>query len=93
MVVEVATEIVIAIMAISFFTVLLPLTTVVPVVITPVIAASVVIVVIAVVVELDIIVVGRVLVIVVIASVSPCIDARSHVIIIAYVVVWAGGCA
>jgi hypothetical protein len=64
----------------------------VPVVITPVIAASVVIVVIVVVVELAIIVVGRVPVIAIIASISPWIDARSHVIIVAYVVVWAGKC-
>jgi hypothetical protein len=80
-------------MAISFVTVLLSLTTVVPVVITPVIAASVVIVVIVTVVELAIIVVGRVPVIAVIAPVSPWIDARSHMIIVAYVVVWAGGSA
>jgi hypothetical protein len=86
-------EIVIAIMAISFITMLLPLTTVVPVVITPVIVASVVILVIAAVVELAIIIVGRVPAIVIIISVSPWIDARSRVIIIAYVVVWAGGCA
>jgi hypothetical protein len=45
------------------------------------------------VVELAIIVVGRVPAITVIASISPWIDARSHVIIIAYVVVWVGGCA
>jgi hypothetical protein len=77
----------IAIMVISFVTVLLPLTTVVTVVITPVIAASVVIVVIAVVVELAIIIVGRVPTIAIVISVSPWIDARSHVIIIAYVVV------
>jgi hypothetical protein len=31
--------------------------------------------------------------IVVIAPVSPWIDARSHVIVVAYVVVWAGGCS
>jgi hypothetical protein len=43
------TEIMIAVMAISFATVLLPPTTVVSVVITPIIAASIVIVVIAVV--------------------------------------------
>jgi hypothetical protein len=84
---------VIAIMAISFVIVLLPPMTVVPMVITPVIAASVVIVVIAVVVELAIIVAGRVPAIAVIASVSPWIDARSHVIIVAYMVVWVGGCA
>jgi hypothetical protein len=87
MVVEVVTEIVIAIMAISFVTVLLSLTTVVPVVIMPVIASSVIIVVIVVVVKLVIIVAGRVPAIAVIAFVSPWIDARSHVIIIAYVVV------
>jgi hypothetical protein len=80
-------------MAISFVTVFLPLTTVVPVVITLVIAASVFILVIATVVELAIIVVGRVPTIVIVISVSPWIDARSHVIIIAYVVVWASGCA
>jgi hypothetical protein len=56
-------------------------------VITPVIATSVVIVVIVVVVELAIIIVGRVPAIAVIASVSPWIDARSHVIIVAYMVV------
>jgi hypothetical protein len=81
---------VIAIMAISFVTVLLPLTTVVPVVITPVITASAVTIVIAAVVELAIIVAGRIPTIAIIASVSPWIDARNHVII---VVVWAGGCA
>jgi hypothetical protein len=85
------TEIVIAITAISFVTVLLPSTTVVPMVIMPVIAASVIIVVIMAVVELAIIITGRVPAIVVIAAVSPWIDARSHVIVIAYMVVWAGG--
>jgi hypothetical protein len=60
---------------------------VVPVVIVPVIAALVVIVVIVAVVELAIIVAGRVPMIVVIAPFSPWIDARSHVIIVAYVVV------
>jgi hypothetical protein len=84
---------VIAIAAISFVTVLLPLTTVVPVVITPVIAVSVIIVVIVAVVELAIIVAGRVPAIIVIAPVSPWIDARSHVIVIAYMVVWASGCS
>jgi hypothetical protein len=72
---------------------LLPPTTVVPVVITPVIATSVVIVVIVAVVELAIIIAWRVPVIAIIASVNPWIDARSHVIIIAYVVVWADRCA
>jgi hypothetical protein len=71
------TEIIIAIMVISFVTVLLPLTTVVPVVITPVIAASVITVVIAAVVELAIIVVGRVPMMAVIASISPWIDTRA----------------
>jgi hypothetical protein len=74
----------------------LSLTTVVPVVITPVVAAPVVIVVIAAVVELVIIIAGRVSVIAVVASVSSWIDTRSYVvsvIIVAYVVVWAGGCA
>jgi hypothetical protein len=90
------TEIVIAIMAISFITVLLSLTTVVPVVITPVVAAPVIVVVIAAVVELAIIITGRVSVIAIVASVSSWIDTKSYVvsaIIIAYVVVWAGGCA
>jgi hypothetical protein len=32
-------------------------------------------------------------VIIIVAPVSPGIDARSHVIVIAYVVVWAGGCS
>jgi hypothetical protein len=45
------------------------------------------------VVELAIIVTGRVPMITVIAPVSPWIDARSHVIIVVYVVVWAGGCS
>jgi hypothetical protein len=45
------------------------------------------------VVELAIIVAGRVPTIIVITSISPWIDVRSHVIIVAYVVVWAGGCA
>jgi hypothetical protein len=93
MVVEVTTEIVISIMAILFVTMLLPPMTVVPVVITPVIATSVVIVVIMAVVELAIVVTRRVPTIAIIASVSPWIDARSHVIIVAYVVVWVGGCA
>jgi hypothetical protein len=83
---------VIAIMAISFITVLLPPTTVVPVVIMLVVAASVIIIVIAVVVELVIIVAGRVPAIAVIAFVSPWIDTKSHVIIVAYVEVWVGGC-
>jgi hypothetical protein len=56
-------------------------------VIASVIAVSVVIVVIVVVVELAIIVAGRVPTIAVIAPVSPWIDARSHMIIVAYVVV------
>jgi hypothetical protein len=80
-------KIVIAIVVISFVTVLLPPTTVVPVVTASVIATSVVIIVIVVVVELDFIVVGRVRTIAIIALVSPWIDARSHVIIDAYVVV------
>jgi hypothetical protein len=87
---------VIAIMAISFVTVLLSLTTVVPVVITPVVAVPVVIVVIAAVVKLAIIIAGRVPTIAVVASVSSWNDTRSYVvsvIIVAYVVVWAGGCA
>jgi hypothetical protein len=92
-VVEVAMEIVIAIAAISFITVLLPSTTVVPVVITSVIAASVIIIVIVAVVELAIIIAGRVPAIIVIAAVSPWIDARSHVIVVAYMVVWVGGCS
>jgi hypothetical protein len=95
MVVKVAMEIVIAIMAISFVTVLLSLTTVVPVVITPVFATPIVIVVIAAVVKLAIIITGRVFAIAVVASVSSWIDTRSYVvfmIIVAYVVVWAGGC-
>jgi hypothetical protein len=87
------TDIVIAIVAILFVTVLLPSTMVVPVVITPAIAASIVIVVIVVMVELAIIVVGRVPMIVIIAPINPWIDARSHVIVIAYMVVWAGGCS
>jgi hypothetical protein len=82
-------------MAISFVTILLSLTMVVSVVITPVVAAPVVaapvvVVVIAVVVELTIIIVGRVSAIVIIASVSSWIGTRSYVvsvIIIAYVVV------
>jgi hypothetical protein len=78
---------VIAIVAISFITVLLPSTTVVPMVIASVIAVSVVIVVIVAVVELEIIVAGRVPTIAVIAPVSPWIDTRSHMIIVAYVVV------
>jgi hypothetical protein len=78
---------VIAITVISFVTVLLPSTMVVPVVIMPVIAASVIIVVIVAVVELAIIVAGRVPAIVSIAPVSPWIDVRSHVIIVAYMVV------
>jgi hypothetical protein len=45
------------------------------------------------VVELAIIVAGRVPMIAVIPPVSPWIDTRSHVIIVAYVVVWAGGCS
>jgi hypothetical protein len=96
MVVKVATEIMIAIMAIPFVTVLLSLLTVVPVVITPVVAASVVVVIIAAVVELAIIIAGRVCAIAVVASISSWIDTRSYVvsaIIVAYLVVWAGGCA
>jgi hypothetical protein len=78
---------VIAIVAISFVTVLLSPMTVVSVVIASVIAVSVVIVVIVAVVELAIIITWRVPTIAVIAPVSPWIDARSHVIIVAYVVV------
>jgi hypothetical protein len=87
---------VIAIMAISFITVLLSLTTVVLVVITPVVAASVVVIVIAMVVELAIIIAGRVSTIAVVASVNSWIDTRSYVvsaIIVAYMVVCASGCA
>jgi hypothetical protein len=96
MVVKVVTEIVIAITAISFVTILLSLTTVVLMVITPVVAAPVVVVVIAAMVELAIIIVGRVSTIAIIASVSSWINTRSYVvsmIIVAYIVVWAGGCA
>jgi hypothetical protein len=64
------TEIVIAIMAISFVTVLLSLTMMVPVIITPVVAAPVVVVVITVVAEATVIIAGRVSVIAVVASVS-----------------------
>jgi hypothetical protein len=80
----------IAIMAISFITVLLSLTMVVSVVITPVVDAPVVVVVIVAVVELEIIIAGRVSAIAIIASVNSWIDTRSYVvstIIIAYVVV------
>jgi hypothetical protein len=84
---------VIAIAAISFVTVLLPSTMVIPVVITPIITASVIIVVIVAVVELAIIVAGRVPATVVIAPVSPWIDACNHVIVVAYMVVWASGCS
>jgi hypothetical protein len=83
-------------MAISFVTVLLSLVTVVLVVIMPVVAASIVVVVIAAVAELAIIITGRVSTIVIIASISSWIDTRSYVvsaIIVAYVVVYAGGCA
>jgi hypothetical protein len=96
MVVEVTTEIVIAIMAISFVTVLLSLMTVVPVVNTSVVAASVIVVVIAAVAELANIIAGRVFAIAVVASVSSWIDTRSYIvfaIIIAYMVVCASGCA
>jgi hypothetical protein len=84
-------EIVIAIMAISFVTVLLSLTTVVSVVITPVVAVSVVVIVIAAVAEVAIIIVGRVSVITIVASVSSWIDTRSCVV--HNVVVCASGCA
>jgi hypothetical protein len=77
-------------MATSFVTVLLSLTTVVPVVITPVVAASVVVVVIAAVAEMAIIIVGRVSAIAVVASVSFWIDTRSYVV--HNVVVCASGC-
>jgi hypothetical protein len=90
------TEIVIAIMEILFVIVLLSLTMVVPVVITPVVATPVIVVVIAVVVELAIIIAGRISAIAVVASVSSWIDTRSYVasmIIVVYMVVWAGGCA
>jgi hypothetical protein len=60
----------IAIMAISFVTVLLSLMMVVPVVITPVVTTLVVVVVIAAVVELVNIIAGRVSAIAVVASVS-----------------------
>jgi hypothetical protein len=62
-------------------------------VITPVITASVIIVVIMAVVELAIIIAGRVPAIVIIAAVSPWIDARSYVIVVAYMVVWAERCS
>jgi hypothetical protein len=63
-------EIMIAVMAISFVTILLSLTTVVPAVITPVVVAPVIVVVIAAMVELAIIIAGRVSAIAVIASIS-----------------------
>jgi hypothetical protein len=59
-VVEVVMEIIIAITAISFATILLFLTTVVPVIITPVVAAPIVVVIIVVVVEAMIIITGRI---------------------------------
>jgi hypothetical protein len=90
-VVEVMTEIVIAIMEISFITVLLFLTTVVPVVITPVVAAPVIVVVIAAVAEAMVIIAGRVSTIAVVASVSSWIDTRSSVV--HNMVVCASGCA
>jgi prepilin signal peptidase PulO-like enzyme (type II secretory pathway) len=82
-VVEVVTEIVIAITAISFATILLSLTMVVPVIITPVVAAPIVIVVIAAVVEAVAIITGRVSTIAAIASVSSIIawiGTRSSVV-------------
>jgi hypothetical protein len=81
----------IAIMAISFVTVLLSLTTVVPVVITPVVIVSVVVVVIVAVAEVVIFIAGRVSAIDVVASISSWIDTRSYVV--HNVVVCAGGCA
>jgi hypothetical protein len=90
-VVEVVTEIVIAIMAISFITILLSLTTMVPVVITSVVAAPVVIVVIVAVAEAAVIIAGRVSTIAVVASVSSWIDTRSSVV--HNMVVSANGCA
>jgi hypothetical protein len=89
-VVEVATEIVIAIMAISFITVLLSLMMMVPVVITSVVAAPIIVVVIAAVAEAAVIITGRVSTIVVVASVSSWIDTRSSVV--HNVVVCASGC-
>jgi hypothetical protein len=53
----------------------------------------VIIVVIVVVVKLAIIIAGRVPAIVVIAPVSPWIDASNHVIVVVYMVVWAGRCS
>jgi hypothetical protein len=73
-------------MAISFVTVLLSLTTMVPVVITPVVAAPVVVVVIA-----AVIIAGRVSTIAVVASASSWIDTRSSVV--HNVVVCTSGCA
>jgi hypothetical protein len=67
-------------MVISFVTVLLSLTTVVPVVITPIVVAPVVVVVIAAVAEVAVIVTGRVSAIAVVASVSSWIDTRSYVV-------------
>jgi hypothetical protein len=84
-------EIVIAIMVISFVTVLLFLTMMVPVVITPVVAVPVVVVVIAAVAEAAVIIMGRVSMIAVVASISSWIDTRSSVIHNA--VVCASGCA
>jgi hypothetical protein len=69
-VVEVVTEMVIAITAISFATILLSLTTVVPVIITPVVAAPIVVVVIAAVVEAAVIIMGRVSTVAAVASIS-----------------------
>jgi hypothetical protein len=85
------TEIIIAIMAISFVTVLLSLTTMVPVVIMPVVAASIVVIVIAAMDEVAVIIAGRVSAIAVVASVSSWIDTRSYVVHNA--VVCASGCA
>jgi hypothetical protein len=95
MVVEVTTEIVIAIMEISFITILLSLTTVIPVVTVSwrsriIIAMLVIVVVIAAMAEVAIIIAGRVSAIAVIASVSSWIDTRSYVV--HNVVVCASGC-
>jgi hypothetical protein len=77
-------------MAISFVTVLLSLTTVIPVVITPVVAASVVVVVTVAVAEVAVIIARRVSTIAVVASLSSWIDTRSYVV--HNTVFYASGC-
>jgi hypothetical protein len=91
-VVEIVTEIVIAITVISFAIMLLSSTTVVSVIITPIVAAPIVVVIIAVVVEAAVIITGGISTVAAVASVSSIVVwVATGSSIVHSAVAWAGG--